>query len=145
MRAAAGMTGLKPDGAGWKTVGTVPLEAAREMMGVVGTGKATLKRGSGSATPVAKLAGGERLSGDALGGVSGAYGMETAGTLGMLTTETGVCSGGAAATLDKLFTWELAAKAALMASSFWERRFSRWPMILLLMGSFASTPSMLER
>jgi hypothetical protein len=41
-------------------------------MGVLGIGKATLKRGRGSATPVEKLAGGERLSGEALGGVSGA-------------------------------------------------------------------------
>lgn len=37
-----------------------------------------------------KLAGGERLSGDALGGVKGAYGMETAG---MLTMEMGAWRG----------------------------------------------------
>ena len=66
-------TGLNPEGAGWKTAGTVPLVGAREMIGVVGTGKATLKRGRDpSATAVGKLAGGERLSGEALGGVSGA-------------------------------------------------------------------------
>lgn len=81
------ITGLNPVVlAGWKTVGTVV--GAREMMGAVGIGKATLKQGRASA--VGKLAGGERLSGEALGGVSGAYGMDTAGMLDMLTTEMGV-------------------------------------------------------
>ena len=65
-----GMTGLNPDGAGWKTVGIVPL--ARDIIGVVGTGNATLNRGRESGTPTGKLAGGERLSGEALGGVRGA-------------------------------------------------------------------------
>lgn len=51
------------------------VDDAREKMGVVGIGKATLKCGSESVAP--KLvpgnpAGGDRLSGDALGGVSGA-------------------------------------------------------------------------
>ena len=78
--------------AGRKTAGTLPLVGARDMMGVDGKGKATLKRGrgSGAAAPVGKLAGGERLSGEALGGVRGAYGMDTAGIVGMLTTDTGV-------------------------------------------------------
>lgn len=90
----AGRTGLNPDGAGWKTAaaaaGKVALVVgASEMMGVVGTGKATLKRGR--ASPMAgNPAGGERLSGDALGGVSGAYGMDMPDTVGMLTTDTGV-------------------------------------------------------
>ena len=101
-------------------MGTVP---AREMMGVLGIGKATLNRGRVSATPVGKLAGGERLSGEALGGVSGAYGIDTVGILGMLTTENGVWRDGVVALGTE--TWVLAAMAALMASSFWESRFSR--------------------
>lgn len=82
--AAVGITGLNPEG---KTpLGMLPLVGAREMMGVEGTGKATLNRGRLSAvTPVGKLAGGERLSGEARGGVRGAY-MDTAGM-----TDTGVC------------------------------------------------------
>lgn len=65
-------------------------------MGVVGIGKAMLKCGRvESVTPndlPRKLAGGERLSGEALGGVSGAaYGIEMAGgALDMLMKETGV-------------------------------------------------------
>lgn len=78
------ITGLNPaELAGWKTAGTVV--GAREIMGAVGIGKATLKRGRASA--VGKLMGGERLSGEALGGVNGAYGMDTAG---MFMTEMGV-------------------------------------------------------
>ena len=87
-------TGLKLEGAaaGWNKAGggTLPVVGgAREMMGVGGSGKATLKRGRGSlaaattlptfpaaaaaaAATACRLAGGERLSGDALGGVSGA-------------------------------------------------------------------------
>ena len=68
--------------------------------------------------------------------------MDTAGTLGMLTMEIGVWRGGGA-TLG-MATWELAAMAALMASSFWESMFSRWLMMRTLKGSLASTPSMLE-
>jgi hypothetical protein len=63
--------------------------------------------------------------------------------LGMLTTEIGVWMGGAV-TLG-METWELAAMAALMASSFWESKFSRWLTILILAGSLVSRPSMLER
>lgn len=78
------ITGLNPvEVAGWKTV-----VGAREMMGVFGIGNATLKRGRASA--MGKLAGGERLSGEALGGVSGAYGMDTAGMLDMFRMEIGV-------------------------------------------------------
>lgn len=68
------ITGRNPvDGAVWNTVGILPpLVGAREMMGVVGMGNATLKRGRDSGMHVGKLAGGERLSGEALGGVSGA-------------------------------------------------------------------------
>ena len=97
--AAADSTGLNPEAVGWNMAGTVPLVGAREIMGVVGTGKATLNRGSGSVIPVGKLAGGERLSGDARGGVRGAYGMDT---LGMLTTETGVGRDAGAPTLATL-------------------------------------------
>ena len=110
--AGAWTTGLNPEGAGWNTV--VGMLGAREKMGVVGTGNATLKRGSVSPTappPVWKLAGGERLSGDALGGVMGAYGMETAG---IFTTEIGAWRGGAFG----METCELAAMAALIDSSF---------------------------
>lgn len=79
------ITGLNPaEGAEWNTV-----DPAREIMGVLGIGNATLKRGRDSPMVVGKLAGGERLSGDALGGVSGAYGMDTVGILDMLTTEMG--------------------------------------------------------
>lgn len=43
------------------------------MMGVFGTGNATLNLGRGSAIiPVGNVAGGDRLSGEALGGVRGA-------------------------------------------------------------------------
>ena len=130
--AAAERTGLKPEGVGWKTAGTVPLVGAREMMGVVGTGKATLKRGRGSAT--GKLAGGERLSGLALGGVRGAYGMETLGTLTTVCRAAGCGAVGGAGSLVEAAaaaaaaatpTWELAAMAALMASSFCATKFSR--------------------
>ena len=63
-----GTTGLKLDGPVLNTgTGTVAV-GANEMMGPVG--KATLNLGRGSAG--VKLAGGERLSGEALGGVSGA-------------------------------------------------------------------------
>lgn len=111
------ITGLNPaEGVGWNTVGTVPLVGARERIGVLGIGKATLNRGRASATPEEKLAGGERLSGEALGGVSGAYGIDTVGILGMLTTENGVWRAGVVALGTE--TWELAAIAALMANSF---------------------------
>lgn len=69
--------------------------------------------------------------------------MDTVGTLGMLTTDMGVCRGGTA-TVGRL-TWELAAIAALIAISFCESRFSRWLTTLIFRGSLASTPSTLER
>ena len=146
---AAGMTGLNPEGAGWNTAAAGMVVGAREMMGVEGIGKATLNRGRGSpATPAVEAignpAGGERLSGEALGGVSGAYGMDIADTLGMLTTDMGVWMGCAAATFGTL-TCELAAMAALMASSFWETRFSRWLTMRRRRGSLLSTPSTLDR
>ena len=60
-----GTTGLKPDGAAPNT-GTVAVDA-KEMMGA---GKARLNRGS--VVSEVKLAGGERWSGEARGGVRGA-------------------------------------------------------------------------
>ena len=64
-----GTTGLKLDGPVLNTgTGTLAV-GANEMMGPVG--KATLNLGSGSPAGV-MAAGGERLSGDALGGVRGA-------------------------------------------------------------------------
>ena len=65
-------TGLNPDWTVPKT-GTVAVEA-NEMIGV---GKARLKRGRG-ASPL-NVTGGERLSGEARGGVRGAYGWEDTG------------------------------------------------------------------
>ena len=65
--------------------GTVAV-GAKEMMGPAG--KATLNLGRGSEAAV-MLAGGERLSGEALGGVRGAYGLPgavTAGRVGTVTT-----------------------------------------------------------
>ncbi len=85
----AGITGLKLEGAGWNIAAAGMVVGAKEMTGVVGIEKATLKRGRGSPM-VGNPPGGERLSGEALGGVSGAYGMDIAGTLGMLTSEMGV-------------------------------------------------------
>lgn len=67
------VTGLNPEGAVPNT-GIVAV-GANEIMG--GVWKATLKRGSGSAA--VRLAGGEKWSGEALGGVRGAYGMVVAG------------------------------------------------------------------
>ena len=70
---AAAATGLKPAAAAALPaaalrMGTLPVGGAKEIMGAVE--KATLNRGRDS--PPMKLAGGERLSGEALGGVSGA-------------------------------------------------------------------------
>lgn len=66
-------TGLNPEGAVPNT-GMVAV-GANEMMG--GVWNATLKRGRGSAA--VRLVGGEKWSGEALGGVRGAYGMVVAG------------------------------------------------------------------
>lgn len=80
-----GTTGLKLDGPVLNT-GTGTLVGANEMMGPAG--KATLNLGRGSVAAV-MLAGGDRLSGEALGGVRGAYGLPgvvTAGRAGTVTT-----------------------------------------------------------
>ena len=79
---------MKLDGPVLNTgTGTVAVAVgAKEMMGPAG--KATLNLGRGSEAAV-MLAGGERLSGEALGGVSGAYGLPgavTAGRAGTVTT-----------------------------------------------------------
>ena len=64
----------------------LPLEVApTAVSGMAGMGNATLKRGRESCIPAWKVAGGERLSGEALGGVRGAY-----DKVGMLIIETGV-------------------------------------------------------
>lgn len=103
---AGGTTGLKPDGVAPNT-GTVAVDA-KEM---TGAGKARLNRGS--VVSAEKLAGGERWSGEARGGVRGAYGWwEVTGIL--------IAGGGAWETLVTDI-WALAATAALMASSRWAR------------------------
>ncbi len=63
--AIGGATGLKLD-VGAPNTGTVAVEANE----ITGAGKARLKRGSGPS--LVKLAGGERWSGEARGGVIGA-------------------------------------------------------------------------
>ena len=99
-------TGLNPEGAAPNTAGIVVV-GANEMTG--GVWKATLKRGRGSAAE--RLAGGEKWSGEALGGVRGAYGMEVTGM---------VTAVGARGPFGSPI-WALAATAALMASSLWAR------------------------
>lgn len=100
------------------------VDGAREMMGVVGMGKATLKCGRESAIPNVvpdKLPRGERLSGEALGGVSGAYEIEVArgGALAMLMMDSGGLP------TFEMFICELTAIAVFTASSFWEMTFSK--------------------
>ena len=75
-------------------------------------GKATLNLGRGS-----PAGGGVRLSGEALGGVIGVYG-DVDGMFTMVETGVACC-------WDTLIC-ALAATAALMASSLWARKFSRW-------------------
>lgn len=128
----------------WDKSGWIPTEGAALKMGTLAVeanertgvaGNATLNLGSGSAA--VKLAGGERLSGEARGGVSGAYGAaETVGTV----TIVGTCVG--CETLD-IPICALAATAALIASSLWARKFSRWLSKRTWCGSFMSTPSTL--
>ena len=69
-----GATGLKLDGAVPNT-GMVAVDAKE----ITGAEKARLNRGS--VVSAVKLAGGERWSGEARGGVSGAYWWEVAGIL----------------------------------------------------------------
>lgn len=121
---AVGMAHSEGMGAAPKT-GTVAVDAKE----ITGVGRATLNWGSSS---------GERVGGGEERALANGMNGPVAGWMVMP-----VWAGMAGGDMRGGPSWALAATAALMASSRWARKFSRWLSTRTRCGSFMSIPSTL--